>query len=1101
MRNYLLNDTCALFKTNPRLTGNVKIVVEDSKSFYLTQLDFENNYIKYSLQNDFAQNVSSFLRNYVKDKYAIHNYDLSTNNNLKTDYLEQYDLMYQYGAKYSKYANKLRFFAPLMFSKSKLPKFFVIAAKRKKSFTQSNLYDSMKFEIVKTFDLSNGYFKNIIESITSNAMYTDENMQYNGSVLVANGINIANGLMSTAKYNISKMQFDEYSITETNNVITNIFKNNNLIVSNIINFEYEFDIEDAGLYDIVGFYTNDINHTDITVDNTAATIYSANKALIDNTMTLVKSYNADTKVYDLQQFDVTKDYESTYYKLLRKVVSPNATLVNQKSNSFFTALVLKSIAIGDSITIIENGVEHKIYCDELRNDSKFFKYSASIFEQIENVKDCISRLATESVYKLTFNADNLLNIEMLTDSDIACTIDIPDAWSAINYKQKVESLQATNTRYSFIDAINIDDTIAINNVSFILSGINYNDIKYCTVKINNVDKQLTLKSFYVNNVTNTMYISFNETIEFDDSLQQNILIALYDIEHLQVCQMQFYDVANFDIDFLTNSVSNKHNIINNIQLFKQYNPAYLTEYNNLLSIYATVDDNPYVKNITANAIEYSTNEFDRLKEYDVASYALFNRINQGINKWSSIGGLNAYNKPVSMNMSIAYNQANLSPVFESTDYHNVHSLAFDYFLIGVLPKNIDDNDYAEYTAETIESLYDLNAPGALKRFFEHKIQYQLNDIVYYDVIKNYSTITKQDNVAKTIFKGVEYVFSSEYDNWSFTVVHVNMSSPDIFKVIVNNDDKAIIVAICKNIDSNILTKNYDTNELIVKRFMYYMNFADNINGTLNDRFYDIAFNAFCKYLTTNDYYMHYTLPSNIILNVSLAANANSMSFDIVQTDVNTYVVQKYALKLRPTVYTVLKAFSIDETEKIILTNAYENIKDYGIFKVGNATTLTTDDINSNTTPIHFLAGETVYDFIELNPIQQTKLHRFYSQKSNSVVNSQALIYNMSNCFSLLTVLNLSSIKIAAINTDTVTINVFESLKAKLAFEYPAATNIEQFANMLLSLYTVTLECRYKHTNELAMLVNSTTSLNKLTDNIIQFESVGTYDCTLHFSTK
>jgi hypothetical protein len=90
MRRYLLNETCGLFKTNPRLTGNVKIVVESSKDFFITQLDYENNYIKYSLQNDFAQNVSSFLRNYVNNKYAIHNFDISNNNNIKSKRLKQH---------------------------------------------------------------------------------------------------------------------------------------------------------------------------------------------------------------------------------------------------------------------------------------------------------------------------------------------------------------------------------------------------------------------------------------------------------------------------------------------------------------------------------------------------------------------------------------------------------------------------------------------------------------------------------------------------------------------------------------------------------------------------------------------------------------------------------------------------------------------------------------------------------------------------------------------------------------------------------------------------------------------------------------------------
>jgi hypothetical protein len=1100
MRRYLLNETCGLFKTNPRLTGNVKIVVESSKDFFITQLDYENNYIKYSLQNDFAQNVSSFLRNYVNNKYAIHNFDISNNNNIKSDYLQQYDLMYQYGAKYSRYSNKLRFFAPLSFTKNDIPKFFVIAARKKREFTQSTLHESMKFDIVKSFDLHNGYFKNIIDSVVLNKEYTDEHLQYNNSTIVANGINISNGMMSSAKVGISKMQYDEYSITEANNVFTNIFKDNNLIVSNIINFEFEFELAEAGLYDIVGFYTNDINHININDSNEPTSIYNANKVLIDNTMTLVKSYNNANKTYELHQFNINNAYDNQSLKLLRKVTSPYATLITRQLNSFFEAIALKSIAIGDRLTIVEDDIQYDMFCHESLNSNKFFKYSDNINEQIENIIDCISRQNTKALYSINFDkASMTLTIEAIYNEELSFYVDIPDAWQAISYNAKFVSAQQTNTKYSFVKPINVDSTIAIQNVSYTLSGIDYNNINYCKVIINGQQKSLTLNSIFVDSKTNIMYISFNESIELDDSLKQNILLELYQIEFLQVCQMQFYDVCTFDVDFVNSKYSNKHNVITNLQLFKIYNDSYATEYDKILNEYKNIDDKPCV--LAANdTLQYSTNDFDRLKEYDVSAYATFNKINTGINKWSSIHGFNAYRKPLSMNMSIVYGQSNLSPVFDSKDYHNVHSLAFDYFVIGVQTQNVNEDNYFEHTAETIENIDDLSEPGALNRFFTHIIEYQTIDSTYYQSFDIFSKIHKQDKVAKTIFNGVEYVFSEYYDNWSFAIVHVNSTENEVFNVVVNNHDKAIFVAICKHIDNNILTSNFAANEFILKRFVYYMNFADTINNTLNDRFYDISFYEFCKFLETNDTYMHYTLPTNIIINTNLAAYNNNLSADIITTDVNAYAIQKYALKLKPTMYSIVHAYDIAGISKVMLNDA-NYIVDYGIFKVGDANTLTTDDINSTTKPIHYLNGETVYHLIEYLPTQQTQLFRYYNQKSNYKVSKDNLLYNHANLLSILPVVNIFELIVNVVNSDSTTINVFNLLVAKLSTMYQHKQNIAEYAKLLLTIYAIDLKCYYKSTQNLAMLLNSTTNIDLLNDNILQFSEVSSYTCVISFATK
>jgi hypothetical protein len=79
MLSNALNRTVAIFKTNPRLTGNVKIVLEDSHTAYFTQLSaksYEYSALRYSKTGSYAANVANFLSNYVKsDKYFIDKFD------------------------------------------------------------------------------------------------------------------------------------------------------------------------------------------------------------------------------------------------------------------------------------------------------------------------------------------------------------------------------------------------------------------------------------------------------------------------------------------------------------------------------------------------------------------------------------------------------------------------------------------------------------------------------------------------------------------------------------------------------------------------------------------------------------------------------------------------------------------------------------------------------------------------------------------------------------------------------------------------------------------------------------------------------------------
>jgi hypothetical protein len=109
-----------------------------------------------------------------------------------------------------------------------------------------------------------------------------------------------------------------------------------------------------------------------------------------------------------------------------------------------------------------------------------------------------------------------------------------------------------------------------------------------------------------------------------------------------------------------------------------------------------------------------------------------------------------------------------------------------------------------------------------------------------------------------------------------------------------------------------------------------------------------------------------------------------------------------------------------------------DISDYGIFKLGDAATLTTDDIDSYNEPIHTLIGETTYDLIKYNAQFSPFVDgiRFYKHRNTySIVKQNESLVNHANIIS--TVIHLNAV---AYSTKVFMTNEFNvDIKATIGF--------------------------------------------------------------------
>jgi hypothetical protein len=291
--NNVNKSTFAVLRTNPKLTGNVKLTVNSSDQIFLSafaadKILSEAQYQSYELnqKGSYSEDVAKFFKG------------VSLNTVYKTarkysdftpyeDYSFQYEQQYSYGASFNSikvYEEQYKILAPIWLDR-KVPEKFVVYRVKDVDYTESyeestagqnsRILELLKnATIVKTFDLTKD---SVAGKYLNNHVYNDlipsgaiqQNYEIDG-LTKFRGIDVVNGGFSEKSEYLTRdiLQSDLPEIA-FNEIISNGFERNGIVSANLINLEFLFDDSNAANYEVYryfGLYVDESPEGEFTID-------------------------------------------------------------------------------------------------------------------------------------------------------------------------------------------------------------------------------------------------------------------------------------------------------------------------------------------------------------------------------------------------------------------------------------------------------------------------------------------------------------------------------------------------------------------------------------------------------------------------------------------------------------------------------------------------------------------------------------------------------------------------------------------------------------------------------------------------------------------
>ena len=285
-----------LVRTNPKLTGNVKLTIDSNDHMWLNSID-ANEELSKALYKRFAVdptvslpgNMFSFFDNGTTPSEIVFELnELFDSTKTSTDFKDQYDFdNYFSGVNYltsRRYDEKLSYFAPI-YLKEDVPEYFVIfkikdplnnpidAMAESYPYDRENYIKELfkKSTIIKTFDLRpttkvGKFLRKHAEDIKFNPIEVsyDENTLTN-----FNGILYDSGVFGKRGENLYDLYKTSNPLKTFEEFITLGFERNGVIFPNILNIEFIFDDNTSDIYDFnryVGMYVNAIELSKCDID-------------------------------------------------------------------------------------------------------------------------------------------------------------------------------------------------------------------------------------------------------------------------------------------------------------------------------------------------------------------------------------------------------------------------------------------------------------------------------------------------------------------------------------------------------------------------------------------------------------------------------------------------------------------------------------------------------------------------------------------------------------------------------------------------------------------------------------------------------------------
>ena len=358
----------ALLRTNPKLTSNVKLVVDSNEDIYLSSIKVsrtlsQSEFQKYPISDSgqYCRDLSNFYGKLSKDeRYRVGREftDLA----ISSDYSTQYENIYNYGASFNftkVYDEQYRMFAPIWLE-DRVPEKFVIYRVKDVDFKE-NISEGVngqndriremlsKATLIKSFDLTNqSKLGRYLDSHINDPLFPSSHIKFNFELddpTIFSGIDLMIGGF------IEKEDFidDDYIKEDlpeilANNTLTTSFERNGIVSHNIFNLEFLFDDPAANNYDVYryfGLYVDEHYESEVSVVSTNSKGYLKIDSGEDTSML--------PTVEDIYQpiLGWVKDVNGKYHNILNRFWKTKLD-----SNEILTSYV------GDS----------SIFCSKVKND-------------------------------------------------------------------------------------------------------------------------------------------------------------------------------------------------------------------------------------------------------------------------------------------------------------------------------------------------------------------------------------------------------------------------------------------------------------------------------------------------------------------------------------------------------------------------------------------------------------------------------------------------------------------------------------------------------------------------------------------------------------
>ena len=816
MDNSLFNFKASnlILSTNPKLTTNVKIMVDSKDNIFLESFDANNElsqfkFKKYRVSSNSLYNkdlYNFYSRGKFPKQFAYQIFKSDTDLKILKDFSKQYDNFYKYGTQrlVSKlYDEEASILAPLWLN-DYVPKYFIIFkanGPNYSDFKEDVLYNS---EIIKTIDLTeNSNIGKYIRNYQANLPFAPisfspekEDMTY------FNGIDYNTGTInSKGNYIHSDYINNDKTIIEYDYYITKKFEENGIVLANLLNLEFLFNDDTSEDYEInryFGLYVDDIEDGLFELD--IDTLYKKkqiNKHQIiqpelitgnrksfyikglNGTTIYGKNAVSDIGLYDyddikeLNTFFYIKDVNESFHLIKTKdrwkkdEVKLSDTYLDLKSfistttsSSFLDLDITASSSKSHVIFEIKNHVPNSFGIKFYDEDDLFLEIyadeSLTIFNQNDSdfyfvAKDKLKNIAKSIAKAINNMGRNKIAAYSKDNYVVVYSIFFGSNFNSLNFEFKNRHISSDLIFNSY------------SNDSYFMGGSNPLDFRYI-VNANLIDvfnnKYVVLANGAVEKAATGFYIDDKDrllthrTIILKEkpkfSNGQVILINKYQISF---GRFNIYPVKDFDFDFYTEEYEQNKEIV----LEKDYYENETATPNDVLQFYE--ENNLY--ELTNN----ETNEYDINKENYNIDFAKISKVVPYINKWSYKNGKDIRGYDYRLNSAKAFGIYNRTPSQIIKD-QNIDAYTHEWLYIKTIPHfyNNDENQISSYIEKTFteEDFYNISEDHFLKVFSFNEINLKVlnNNEFKFAIFEGGNA----SNFTTAFFKGIKVHIKEKEDS-------------------------------------------------------------------------------------------------------------------------------------------------------------------------------------------------------------------------------------------------------------------------------------------------------------------------------------------------